>query len=237
MNSSYLIAYDNTGSATFSIDASTGAVAMKGTLTSGSSITGASIIGGTFQTSTSGQRLEMGTTLSGAGRINFHTGDATVTTPGYVMTSFASGTWATEISSPQNPNGGLFSQIRMTAHNTSPTLILRSGNGAGTVQVEASMNLNGFNLRGANNFKNGTNTVTGFSATAGQAGPQTKVITFGTAFSVTPSVSVTLSGVTSPHNWSAPTVTSVSTTGFTVNVTRLAGTTASVDFNWIAIDA
>lgn len=59
MNSSGLTAYDGSGNPTLTITASTGAIVMKGDLSSGSTITGATITGGSFQTATTGNRLKV----------------------------------------------------------------------------------------------------------------------------------------------------------------------------------
>lgn len=61
LNSTALIAYDGSGNPTFSVTASTGAVAMKGTLNSGSAIYGAFVeASGGFRTASSGSRIEVG---------------------------------------------------------------------------------------------------------------------------------------------------------------------------------
>lgn len=60
LNTTNLIAYNSSGSPTFSIDATTGNVSMLGSLTSGSSIAGASINASTITTSYSGERVALG---------------------------------------------------------------------------------------------------------------------------------------------------------------------------------
>lgn len=62
MNSAGFTAYDSGGNPTFTITASTGAVAMKGELTTGSSITGANITASSFATGTTGMRIELNST-------------------------------------------------------------------------------------------------------------------------------------------------------------------------------
>jgi hypothetical protein len=58
-----MTAYNSTGTPTFTIDASTGAVAMLGSLTSGSSISGATITGSTLATGSTGQRIVVDNTV------------------------------------------------------------------------------------------------------------------------------------------------------------------------------
>lgn len=247
MNSSYLIAYDNSGNATFSINASNGAVAMKGDLTSGSTVTGAIVRGSTLSTSISGsgRRAELG--ASSHALKFYRSDDALMGTVDYINPGSFYGGDSLMLQGPGTAymylsssrlylNGDMNVTGTITStFSGSATLSSITPSGS-SLSINGTVNMNGYSISGARNLKNGTSTVTGFSSTAGQSGPQTRTVSFGTAFTNTPSVTVTLSGVTSPHNWSAPTVTSVSTTGFTVNVTRLAGSTTSVDFNWIAID-
>lgn len=71
-----LLAYDLAGNPTFSITASSGAVAMKGDLISGSTITGAIVTGGIIRTSDTGARVELDTNQWGAGVLRMTTGDA-----------------------------------------------------------------------------------------------------------------------------------------------------------------
>lgn len=71
-----LTAYDGAGVATFSINASTGAVAMLGSLTSGSTVTGATITGGTVQTTATASR---GVKITSAGLLAYS--DGTLTEP------------------------------------------------------------------------------------------------------------------------------------------------------------
>lgn len=84
MNSAGIAGFDTTSTdantgATFSISASTGAAVFKGSIQSGSSISGADITGGTIKTAASGTRIELTTT--DANRIYFY-GSGTV--PGVV---------------------------------------------------------------------------------------------------------------------------------------------------------
>lgn len=85
INTAAFLAYDAAGSQTFSIDAATGAVAMKGSLTSGSTITGASVTGSTFSTSGT-NRVEIKAS-GGSGTIDFLSGLGSESSPGSIKTS------------------------------------------------------------------------------------------------------------------------------------------------------
>lgn len=84
MNSTGFTAYNASGSPTFTITASTGAVAMLGTLTSGSTITGATITGGIFRTAATGERIVIDA-ATGYETISFFTGDSAETTAGRIV--------------------------------------------------------------------------------------------------------------------------------------------------------
>ena len=71
ITSTGLVAYDSGGTATFSITGSTGAVAMKGDLTSGSTVTGAVVTGGTVQTTSTASR---GVKITTAGLVAYDSG-------------------------------------------------------------------------------------------------------------------------------------------------------------------
>lgn len=79
INSTGMTAYNSSGTPTLTIDASTGAVAMLGTLTSGSTITGATITGSTLSTAASGQRIFIDSSI-----IKAYSGVAGEISPAYI---------------------------------------------------------------------------------------------------------------------------------------------------------
>lgn len=114
MTTTGFVGYDSTGATTFVIDATTGAVTMKGSLTSGSTVTGA-----TVQTNTSGARIVMGPTNT----LTFYSGNGSESAPASLKAT--SGTF-----------GSLTLTGAVNGVGTAPTLDLYVT--SGTAKIDAS---------------------------------------------------------------------------------------------------
>jgi hypothetical protein len=155
MNSAGIAGFDTSSTnastgATFSISASTGAAVFKGSIQSGSSISGADITGGTIKTAASGSRIEMSS--SDSSRISFY-GSSTaigaisvndhrffIYAPG---SSYGAGAYMTMYSDQysSSPNGlNIFggtsnsSNIRMTG----TSIVIERDNGTHTITLDSN---------------------------------------------------------------------------------------------------
>jgi hypothetical protein len=155
MNSAGIAGFDATSTnsstgATFSISASTGAAVFKGTIQSGSSISGADITGGTIKTAASGSRIEMSS--SDASRISFYgssTAIGAISVTDHRMfiyapgSSYGSGAYMTMYSDqyasvPNGLNiyGGTSNSSRIAMSSTS--IINERDNGTHTLTLDAT---------------------------------------------------------------------------------------------------
>ncbi|MDN4162940.1 beta strand repeat-containing protein [Nocardioides abyssi] len=119
MNSTGFTAYDNFGDPTFTITGSTGAVAMKGTLTAGSNISGATITGSSFTTNTAGNpRITMGPG-SGLSDNQIALYNNYTVLPGGLSGDGLQSRQSTFITSPTGQSGNSRAQITLTSWNAS----------------------------------------------------------------------------------------------------------------------
>lgn len=169
LNSSGLIAYDSSGATTFNINASTGAIVMKGDLMSGSIITGATVRGSTLTTSVtgSGRRAELGASshalnfyrsdnvrMGTVDYINpgsFYGGDSLLlqgpgTAKAYVSYSqwYIEGDVQVSGGSIQGAHTGTFSGGSVTG--TTATFTNLGGTGGSQISMNTGINLNGLNI-------------------------------------------------------------------------------------------
>ena len=172
MNSAGIAGFDATSTnsstgATFSISASTGAAVFKGSIQSGSSISGADITGGTIKTAASGSRIEMSS--SDASRISFYgsstaIGAISVTdhrifiyAPG---SSYGSGAYMTMYSDqyasvPNGVNiyGGTSNSSRIAMSSTS--ILIERDNGTHSLTLDAtSVRVGGTAVESASALRN-----------------------------------------------------------------------------------
>lgn len=137
-NSSYgqLVTYDAAGNPTFVLNGQTGAVTMKGELTSGSVIQGASISGGsvtgaTLQTSATGQRITIADDEFYS-MVKFHSGDPTEVAPGMIYSSAIDGHPSIAIDGPSTTDRPDAAYISM---RPSAGTLTADGYGRSVVQV------------------------------------------------------------------------------------------------------
>jgi len=172
MNSAGIAGFDATSTnsstgATFSISASTGAAVFKGSIQSGSSISGADITGGTIKTAASGSRIEMSS--SDASRISFYgssTAIGAISVTDHRMfiyapgSSYGSGAYMTMYSDqyasvPNGLNiyGGTSNSSRISMSSTS--ILIERDNGTHTLTLDAtSVRVGGTAVESASALRN-----------------------------------------------------------------------------------
>jgi len=238
MNSAGFTAYDSVGSPTFTITASSGAVAMKGTLTSGSTITGASISGSTFNTSTtdSGARTKLvsqGIEFWDANNIKKlwiynDQGSVRMTMPGFTYMYIDGGIHVRD--SIYSDNGGIYAQ---------------TGSIYGGLTVDGNVMTNNIRPNTGNIVSFGANTYVNMQGTVKSGTRSCPVnalntdynqsVTFSTAFPAeAPIPTVVVSANVSNSHHVTTSVTGISRTGFTIQYRRSLGATGAIDINWIA---
>lgn len=239
MSNTGMSVYDALGNPTLTITASTGAVAMKGTLTSGSTITGAGIYGSTFNTSINDTGARTKIVAQG---IEFYDaygnkklwiyndeGAARITLPGYTYLYVDAGMHIRD--SIYSDNGGIYAQVgsiygQFNVASTLSTNDIRpySGNVVG-FGPSTYVNMQGTLKSGAKNV-----------SVAALDTDYTASVSFATAFpSDAPVPEVTLNPkVTNSHHVTAS-ATGISRSGFTINYRRSAGSTGAIDIGWIAV--
>ncbi len=212
----------------------------------------ATLIGKTLvagASASSGERVVLRQDGSG-GIIEFFTGLASETDPGYINPQSSGFSGGLEIATAATSSFDVPAKIILFAGYTGfhPQATVEGNLYAYNMTLSESLYVDGdldFPVGGditgvgsiqAGNLKSGSGTISGYTGSGSDV--STESVTFGAAFSSTPNVIVCFSGSGSaPAEWAPLFVYSISTTGFTVRGRRLSGSDTSVAFQWFATTA